>query len=66
MASENREMTKATSALDKPVSRLFSPLEEMERMFEGFFPRNWLRPQREEWPLLSPPWLPVLTSRYCG
>lgn len=33
------------------MSRLFSPFDEMERMLEGFFPRNGSRAQREEWPL---------------
>ncbi len=53
MANENRELTKTTSILDKPMSRIFSPFEEMERMFEGLFPRNWFRPQRDEWPLMQ-------------
>jgi len=30
--------------------RALSPLEEMERMFDSFFPRGWLRPARWEWP----------------
>ncbi len=31
--------------------RALSPFEEMERMFESFFPRGWLRPFRGEWPM---------------
>jgi len=31
-------------------SRALSPFEEMDRMFEGFFPRGRLRPFRWEWP----------------
>ena len=31
-------------------SRALSPFEEMERMFEGFFPSSWMRPMRWEWP----------------
>jgi len=27
-----------------------SPFEEMDRMFDSFFPRGWLRPMRWEWP----------------
>lgn len=27
-----------------PASRFMSPLEEMERMFEGLMPRGWMRP----------------------
>ncbi|MBI3775342.1 MAG: hypothetical protein HY273_07295, partial [Gammaproteobacteria bacterium] len=53
MATENRDLTKATSAFDKPISRLFNPFNEMERILEGFFPRNFARPQHEEWPLMS-------------
>lgn len=53
MATENRDLTKTTSVLDKPISRLFNPFNEMERILEGFFPRNWARPQHEEWPLMS-------------
>lgn len=54
MTSENREITKTQdSSVNKSGYRLFRPLEDMERMFEGFFPRSWLRPQREEWPLMS-------------
>lgn len=51
MANENREMAKQSSPAGRPLGRLFSPFEEMERLFEGFFPR--LRPQRDEWPLMS-------------
>jgi HSP20 family protein len=35
-----------------------SPFEEVERLFEGFFPRGWLRPQRWEWPALGDVALP--------
>lgn len=28
-----------------------TPFEEMERMFESFFPRGWLRPFGREWPM---------------
>ena len=33
----------------KPT-RALSPFEEMDRWFENFFPRNWMRPFRTEWP----------------
>lgn len=39
-------------------ARTLSPLEEMERLFEGYFPRGWLRPfhwERPSWAELSPP-----------
>ena len=54
MASENHEITsKSNMPVNKSMSRLFSPFDEMERMLEGFFPRNWLRPQHEGWPLTA-------------
>ena len=31
-------------------TRALSPYEEMERMFENYFPRGWMRPFRTEWP----------------
>jgi HSP20 family protein len=36
-------------------ARALSPFEEMDRLFEGFFPRGWLRPMRWEWPELPTP-----------
>ena len=30
-----------------------SPIQEMDRLFEGFFPRGWMRPFRGEWPSWS-------------
>jgi HSP20 family protein len=29
--------------------RALSPFDEMDRMFESFFPRSWMRPFRWEW-----------------
>ena len=34
-------------------SRLSNPLQEMERLFEGFYPRGWLRPFHREWPTFA-------------
>lgn len=34
-------------------SRAMSPFEEMDRLFESFMPRGWLRPMRWEWPSMS-------------
>lgn len=31
-------------------TRVLSPLEEMDRWFEHFVPRGWMRPFRTEWP----------------
>jgi HSP20 family protein len=41
--------------------RALSPFEEMERMFESFFPRGWLRPFRGEWPM-GPEFMPTLRA----
>jgi len=30
--------------------RAMNPFEEMDRMFEGFFPHGWMRPMHREWP----------------
>ncbi len=35
------------------TSRTPSPFEEMDRLFESFFPRSWLRPMRWEWPAMG-------------
>ncbi len=38
--------------------RAINPFEEMERMFEGFSPRDWMRPmrwERPEWAILEAP-----------
>ena len=43
-ATAGKDVTKATSV------RALSPFEEIEREFERFFPRRWLRPLRWEWP----------------
>ncbi len=30
--------------------RAVNPFEEMDRLFESFFPRSWMQPVRREWP----------------
>ena len=45
--SKEIEVGKATP------TRAMSPFEEMDRMFESFFPRGWMRPFRWEWPELA-------------
>jgi HSP20 family protein len=47
------EVTRAKE--EQPVERVsparaLSPFEDMERMFEGFFPSAWMRPGRWDWP----------------
>ena len=45
--AKGQEMQKAA-----PI-RALSPFEEMDRMFESFFPRGWMQPFRREWPSLG-------------
>jgi len=45
--TKGQEMQKAA-----PM-RALSPFEEMDRMFESFFPRGWMQPFRREWPSLG-------------
>jgi HSP20 family protein len=42
--TKNQEIQKAAS------SRALSPFEEMDRMFDHFLRRGWMRPWRFEWP----------------
>jgi HSP20 family protein len=39
--------------IQKAPARLMSPFDEMERMFDDFWGRGWLRPVRREWPALA-------------
>ncbi len=51
MATERKEVIeKKESRAAPPPARALNPFEEMERMFESFFPRGWLRPWRFDWP----------------
>ncbi len=36
--------------LSQPRARALNPFEEMDRLFEGFFPRSWMQPLRRDWP----------------
>lgn len=49
MAKEEKKETKGEIQRATPT-RALSPFEEMDRMFENFFGRGWLRPARWEWP----------------
>ncbi len=54
MAEEKGKEVAVRKEEAKPVpARLLSPFEEMDRLFEGFFPRGWMRPMRWEWPSLA-------------
>ena len=52
MAKENKNAGKQGLQQVRPALPL-NPFEEMERLFEGFYPRGWLRPFRREWPAMS-------------
>jgi len=41
---------KKTGEQELQPARSMHPLQEMERLFEGFYPRGWLRPFHREWP----------------
>ena len=49
MAKEKIEAGKKAVEKVQPAHAL-SPFEEMERFFQGGFPRNWLRSRHWEWP----------------
>ncbi|WP_126455272.1 Hsp20/alpha crystallin family protein [Sulfuriflexus mobilis] len=48
---EKKESKKSEQAVQKvEPARGVSPFEEMERMFDNYFSRGWLRPFHMEWP----------------
>jgi HSP20 family protein len=44
MAEPRKEVTISKGELQKAPARLVSPFEEMDRLFDEFFGRGWLRP----------------------
>lgn len=44
------EETKKAQEIQKAPARALSPFEEMDRMFDQYFRRGWMRPWRFEWP----------------
>ena len=50
MAEEKKEVSVKKGELQKAPGRMASPFENMERMFDEFLGRGWLRPFRREWP----------------
>lgn len=44
------EETKKQEIQKAPPALALSPFEEMERMFDQYFRRGWMRPWRSEWP----------------
>ncbi|WP_303904291.1 Hsp20/alpha crystallin family protein [Thiohalomonas denitrificans] len=55
MAEENKQEITTRRESQMP-QRMLAPFEEMERMFENFFPTGWLRPMRTAplWGELAP------------
>ena len=49
MAEEKKEVAVKKGEIQKTPARLISPLESMDRMFDDFFGRGWLRPFRRDW-----------------
>ncbi len=45
-----QETTKGQEVQKVSPARALSPFEEMDRMFDNFFRRGWMRPWRFEWP----------------
>ena len=52
MANEIRQETKTPQVQKGEPMRALSPVEEMNRMFDQFFGRGWMRPWRMAWPSL--------------
>ncbi len=50
----NEEKKESKQEVKKVESaQVLSPFEEMERMFDNYFSRGWMRPFRSEWPSFS-------------
>jgi len=49
MAEEKKEVTVKKGDIQKAPTRMLSPFEGMDRMFDDFFGRRWLRPFRRDW-----------------
>lgn len=52
MAKEEKKVSKQELQKAEP-KRALSPFEEMDRLFEDYFSRGWMRPFRWEWPSLG-------------
>ena len=51
MAEKEKKPAKQEVQKVQPAMPL-SPFDEMEKLFEGYFPRGWFRPFHFEWPAL--------------
>lgn len=52
MAKEEKKESKQELQKAEP-KRALSPFEEMDRLFEDYFSRGWMRPFRWEWPSIG-------------
>jgi len=60
MAEESKKEVAVTKGETKPAPVVYNPLQEMERMFEEFMGRGWMRPLRwDRFPSMLMPTLDV-------
>lgn len=53
-AKNKQEMSSTPKGvLQQPQRRAITPFEEMDRLFDNFFPRGWARPVYRDWPVLT-------------
>lgn len=50
MAEDKKDVAVKKGEIQKAPARVVSPFESIDRMFDDFFGRGWLRPFRREWP----------------
>ena len=50
MAEEKKEVSVKKGEIQRAPARMVSPFEGIDRMFDEFFGRGWLRPFRRQWP----------------
>ncbi len=48
-----RHEKKGVARKAQPQDQLPSPFEEMEKLFDSFFPRSWMRPGHWDWPAIG-------------
>ncbi len=61
MLNESKQETAKGQEVQKvSPARALSPFEEMDRMFDSFFRRGWMRPWRFEWPSFPEMTLPEM------
>ncbi len=48
--SQKSTTPEAAGRMQHQRARALSPLDEMDRLFDSFFPRGWMQPLRRDWP----------------